>query len=179
MTVTITPDLRLIAQILGGMRSMVNRKSGVADKKMGGKDGIEYDQDGLLGELAFAMSINRWPDLSMTPRSNSSDGVLNGFRYDVKTARKREQKPVELLARKPNPDVDFYVLAIIDGEHVSFPGFAWAKDLFQEHRLTEKMRHGPTYAIPQSDLNSWDSLKAVLKSKTPTSDELAGASIHP
>lgn len=176
-TVPITPDLRLIASILGGMRSMVNRKEGITDRQIGTQNGVEIDQDGVLGELAFAMLTNRWPDLSMTPRADSSDGVLNGYRYDVKAARKRE-KPVDLLARKPNPDVDVYVLAIIEEKQVMFPGYAWATDLFDDRRKTDK-GHGPTYAIPQTDLLSWDTWGAAIKNKTPDSDELAGASIHP
>ena len=171
--VPITPDLRLIASIVGGMRAMVNRRGGVSDKKIGPQNGLVADQDAILGELAFAMLNNVWPDLSMTPRSGSADGRVGKYRYDVKTTRRRDGRLVATL--KTNPDVDVYVLAILDDEQVLFPGYALAAELCHESRITN-LSHGPTYAMDQDQLRPW---KSGQKSKTPASDELAGASIHP
>ncbi len=170
--VPITPDMRLIAALLGGMRAMVNRRQGVADKKIGPQDGLQADQDAIIGELAFAQLHNVWPDLSLTPRSGSCDVVVGRMRCDVKTTRRKDGSL--LATTKGNPDVDAYVLAILDDEQVLFPGYALASELCHESRLTTK-GHGPTYAMNQAELRAW---KADHKSKTPDSGELSRASIN-
>ena len=171
-TVAIIPDMRLIASLLGGMRAMVNRKDGVADRKIGPQNGLQADQDAIIGELAFAMLHNCWPDLSLTPRSGSFDVLLKGKRIDVKTTRRKDGRLV--ATTKTNPDVDVYVLAILDEEQVLFPGYATASELCHESRLTN-LGHGPTYAMDQAALRPW---KDGQKSKTPDSSELSRASIN-
>lgn len=152
--VEITPDMRLIASLLGGMRAMVNRKQGITDAKIGPQNGLLADQDAILGELAFAQLHNVWPDLSLTPRAFSADGIVGKWRYDIKTTRNANGRLLGTTRR--NADVDVYVLAILDDEMVRFPGYAKASDLYDESRLTD-LGHGPTYAMEQSALRAWKS----------------------
>lgn len=150
--VKITHELKLIASVIGAMRSLVARTAGVRDAKIGPQSGIDGDQDGILGELAFCQLMNVWPDFGLSPRYGSADAVVSGKRIDVKTTR---VKTGRLLATvKGNPDVDIYVLAIIDGDEVKFPGYAMASDLFSPERI-KNLGHGEGYAMEQHALRAW------------------------
>jgi len=148
----ITPDMRMLADLLGAMRSMVNRGSNVRDAKVGPQDGVEADKDAVLGEIAFAKHFNVCPDLSLSPRSGSPDAVLKDYRIDVKTTRYKNGRLLATL--KKNPDVDIYVLAILHDDHVKFPGWAYASDLCQKSRLTN-IKGNVGYAMRQRDLRGW------------------------
>lgn len=151
-TVEVTADMKLMASLLGGFRSLVNRGQGVKDAKIGPQDGMAADQDAIIGELAFAKLHNVWPDLSLCPRSGSADLVVKGKRIDIKSTRRKDGRL--LSTTKTNSDVDVYVLAILEDHQVSFPGWAYADDLHTPERLTD-LGHGPTYALNQSDLRPW------------------------
>lgn len=144
--------MKLLASLLGGVRSLVNRGQGVKDAKIGPQDGFTADQDAIIGELAFAKLHNVWPDLSLRPRSGSADLVVKGKRIDIKSTRRKDGRL--LSTTKGNSDVDVYVLAILEDHQVTFPGWAYADDLHSPERLTD-LGHGPTYAINQSELRPW------------------------
>lgn len=154
--VKITPDMRVVAAMLGSIRAMINRSSGVKDAKIGKQDGFVADQDAIIGELAFAKLFNVWPDLSLSARSGSYDMLVGRSRVDVKTTREPNGRLLSTL--KANPDVDVYVLAVIAGDEVRFPGYAKAKDLIHESRITD-LGHGKTYAMRQADLRQWDTMR--------------------
>lgn len=151
-TIAITDDLRVLAAILGGFRSLVARNAGVKDAKIGTQSGIESDQDGILAELTFAQWQNVWPDIGLSPRSGSADAIVKGQRIDVKSTRKPEGRLLATL--KVNPDVDIYVLAIVSNDAVAFPGFALKSDLIHESRIID-LGHGKGYAMNQSDLRKF------------------------
>ena len=150
--VMITDDLRVLANILGGFRTLVARNAGVKDAKMGAQLGVESDQDGMLAELCFAKAANVWPDLGLSPRSGSHDAMFRGMRVDIKSTRYPNGRLLSTL--KANKDIDMYVLAIIQEDRVIFPGYALAKDLIDDKNITD-LGHGKGYALTQDQLKSF------------------------
>jgi hypothetical protein len=151
-SIDITMDMRVLASILGSMRSMVARFNKVRDAKIGEQHGVDGDQLGILGELAFCKLMNVWPDLGLSPRSGSADAVVKGYRWDVKTTNRKDGRLLSTL--KGNPDVDLYALAIIDGDTALFPGWAKAEDLHNE-KCVRDLGHGPGYVMDQDQLRPW------------------------
>ena len=150
MKVEITHDLRLLASVWGGFRTFVSRTNGIKDAKMGPQSGSQIDQDGILGELAFCQLMNVWPDLGMSSRSGSYDCVVKGKRVDIKTTRHADGR---LLCRlKNNPDVDIYVLCVLDNKYVNFLGWAYKNELCRPENIRNLGGHGEGYALDQNQL---------------------------
>lgn len=160
MTITLTPDEILVCQQIGGLRAITARAQRVVDTKVTTDAGLDIDQLGFIGEYAFCKAFNICPDFGMVARSGSYDCLLErdgqSYRVDVKTTK---VKTGRLLAtRKVNPDVDLYVLAIVDGLNVHFPGFALKNDLIKEENLKDLTGRGiKGYALEQSALRRWRS----------------------
>ena len=150
--VRITDEMRALASILGAMRSLNAKANGIRDAKMGKQNGVDGDQLGILGELAFCQMHNVWPDIGLTPRAGSADAVVKGYRWDVKSTSVPSGRLLATL--KENPDVDAYALAIVDGEKVTFPGWAWKSDLINQDRVGD-LGHGKGYVMQQQDLRPW------------------------
>jgi hypothetical protein len=149
MIVKLNPDEVLICEQLGRMRSIIARSSGVKDAKVGDQDGSEADVMGMKAEYAFAKKFNTFPDLGLTPRSGSADGKLKGFAYDIKSTT---YKSGRLLAtKKQNPDVDMYVLCIVDNSEVDIKGYAFKDELIKESNL-KNLGHGQGYCLDQDKL---------------------------
>ena len=90
MKLTLQPDEVQVCQMVGRMRTLIARGNGVRDAKMGNQDGAEADVMGMMAEYGFAKQMNVFPDLGLTPRSGSADGVMaSGKRYDVKASKQR------------------------------------------------------------------------------------------
>jgi len=85
INIILTPDEVAICQILGRMRSLIARSSNVKDAKIGKQDGSDADVLGVMAEYAFAKHFNVFPDLGLSPRSGSADGIYKGWRYDIKS----------------------------------------------------------------------------------------------
>ena len=152
MIVKLQPDEVLICEQLGRMRSIIARSSGVKDAKVGTHDGSEADVMGMKAEYAFAKQFNTFPDLGLTPRSGSADGKLKGYAYDIKSTT---YKTGRLLAtKKENPDVDMYVLCIVDNSEVDIKGYTMKKDLIQPSNL-KNLGHGEGYCMEQNELKSF------------------------
>ena len=149
MIVKLQPDEVLICEQLGRMRSIIARSSGVKHAKVGTHDGSEADVMGMKAEYAFAKQFNTFPDLGLTPRSGSADGKLKGYAYDIKSTT---YKTGRLLAtKKENPDVDMYVLCVVDNSEVDIKGYTMKKDLIQPSNL-KNLGHGEGYCMEQSEL---------------------------
>jgi hypothetical protein len=149
MIVKLQPDEVLICEQLGRMRSIIARSSGVKDAKVGTHDGSEADVMGMKAEYAFAKQFNTFPDLGLTPRSGSADGKLKGYAYDIKSTT---YKTGRLLAtKKENPDVDMYVLCVVDNSEVDIKGYTMKKDLIQPSNL-KNLGHGEGYCMEQNEL---------------------------
>ena len=115
--------------------------------------GIEADIDGIIGEYAFC----RWRNIFFDPIPQASPGgydciTNDGIRIDVKTTRLSHGRLMVNL--KDNPDVDLYVLAIIDGHKVKFPGYAPKKFLCQESNIVNPTGKKQVYALQQHQLRT-------------------------
>ena len=147
--VELSPDEITICQILGRMRSLIARGANVRDAKIGNQDGMDADVIGMMAEYAFAKQMNCFPDLGLSPRSGSADGLLKGKTYDIKST---QYKTGKLLAtKKVNDDVDFYVLAVVNENSVDIIGWAWKYELINKKNLKD-LGHGEGYCLEQSKL---------------------------
>jgi len=151
--VKLNPDELTVCQMLGRMRSLIARSSGVKDAKIGDQDGAEADVTGMMAEYAFSKHFNTFPDLGLTPRSGSADGIYKNFRYDIKSTKYKTGKL--LSTTKVNNDVDIYVLAIVKDNEVSFPGFAMKDELINEKNLKD-LGHGKGYCLEQEKLRRFN-----------------------
>jgi hypothetical protein len=73
---------------------------------------------------------------------------LKNYRIDIKTTL---YKTGQLVARaKRHEEVDMFVLAVVTGNVISFPGYCFANELYDENNLTD-FGNGKTkaYALPQ------------------------------
>jgi len=150
MKIKLAADEVTVCQMLGRMRSLIARNSGVKDAKIGDQDGAEADVLGVMAEYAFAKKFNTFPDLGLTPRSGSADGVLNGKRYDIKSTTYKTGRLLSTM--KVNPDVDIYVLAVVDGNEVDLVGWAKKEELIKDENIVN-LGHGKGYALTQDKLN--------------------------
>lgn len=150
--VKLEPDEVLICHMLGRNRSLIARSSKVKDAKMGDQDGSLADVHGMMAEYAFAKHFNVFPDMGLTPRSGSADGLLNGFNYDVKATTYKNGRL--LCTLKDNPDVDMYVLCVIEEPYVNIIGYSMKKDLRQDENLID-LGHGKGYGLNQNQLTSF------------------------
>ena len=150
MKIKLAADEITVCQMLGRMRSLIARNSGVKDAKIGDQDGAEADVLGVMAEYAFAKKFNTFPDLGLTPRSGSADGVLNGKRYDIKSTTYKTGRLLSTM--KVNPDVDIYVLAVVDGNEVDLVGWAKKEELIKDENIVN-LGHGKGYALTQDKLN--------------------------
>ena len=154
MNITLQPDEIQVCQMIGRMRSLIARGNGVRDAKMGGQDGSEADVMGMMAEYGFAKQMNVFPDLGLSPRSGSADGVMaSGKRYDVKASKHKTARLLSTL--KVNPDVDVYVLCVVDGTILDFKGWAYKEELIREENKTD-LGHGTGYALTQDKLRGFD-----------------------
>ena len=152
MKIVLQPDEVTVCQMIGRMRSLIARSSGVKDAKMGDQDGAEADVIGMMAEYAFAKQFNVFPDLGLSPRSGSSDGIIKGKRYDIKATTYKTGKL--LCTVKDNPDVDVYILAIVSGNEIDIAGWEYKENLRKEENLMD-LGHGKGYALTQDKLQKF------------------------
>ena len=152
MIVELSPSEVLVCECIGRMRSLIARIANVKDQKIGQHDGNDADVMGFKGEYAFAKHFNVFPDLGLSPRSGSYDGVLKDFKYDIKSTN---IKNGHLLAtKKINPDVDIYVLCIVDNNLVDIKGYVKKEDFIITENL-KTLGHGEGYCLNQSQLTQF------------------------
>ena len=151
-TITLSSDELHLAQFVGGLRTLIARGNNVRDAKMGDQDGLDADKVAFIAEYAYAKHFNVFPDFGLSPRSGSADGITNGKRYDVKATRRENGRLLATL--KDNPDVDYYVLAIVCEPVVKLVGWAWKRDLFREENIID-LGHGNGYGLTQDKLRQF------------------------
>ena len=141
-------------QLIGMMRCLVAKGHHVVEQKRGPGNTYEIDVLGFMAELAFAKHFNLFYDLGLSPRSGSADGILHGYRYDIKST---EYESGKLIATtKVNPDVDMYVLCVVSPPCVDIRGYAFKRELIDEANLTS-LGYGECYALEQSQLRQFKS----------------------
>jgi hypothetical protein len=152
MKMTLQPDEITVCQMIGRMRSLIARSSGVKDAKMGDQDGAEADVIGMMAEYAFAKQFNVFPDLGLSPRSGSADGIIKGKRYDIKATTYKTGRL--LCTVKDNPDVDVYILAIVSGNEIDIAGWEYKENLRKDENLID-LGYGKGYALTQDKLQKF------------------------
>ena len=152
MKITLQPDEVTVCQMIGRMRSLIARSSGVKDAKIGDQDGAEADVIGMMAEYAFAKQFNVFPDLGLSPRSGSADGIIKGKRYDIKATTYKTGRL--LCTVKDNPDVDVYILAIVSGNEIDIAGWEYKENLRKDENLID-LGHGKGYALGQDKLQKF------------------------
>ena len=150
--IKLEPDEIAVCNLIGRNRALIARSSGVKDVKMGNQDGAEADVLGFMGEYAFAKHFNVFPDLGLVPRSGSADGILKGYKYDIKTTTYKNGRLLSTI--KDNDDVDMYVLAIVEEPFVFVAGYALKDELRKESNLID-LGHGKGYGLNQEQLREF------------------------
>ena len=153
MIIPITHELQMFSQIIGSIRTTVNRRGGTADQKMGPQNGMQSDIDGVLAELAFCKYFNVWPDLTIGGRRGSFDCMVDGKRVDVKSTRVASGRL--LATMKQTDDIDYYVLAIIGAKEINFPGYINFEDLRREENIVN-LGWGNGYGVEQHQLTKFN-----------------------
>lgn len=154
MQITLTEQELKTINILSNLRGLVARGANVTNLRVSEEKHQDVDFDGLIGEYAFCKIHNLFLDIVPTPRSGSYDCLFHDQRLDIKSTRYKNG--VLLGHTERNPDIDVYVLAIIEGALVRFPGYALAEELYTERNLTTLGRYDkPVYALDQSRLRKF------------------------
>jgi hypothetical protein len=145
-----------VLRIIANLRGLVARANNIANLKVSENQNQDVEFDGLIGEYAFCKLHNLFLDIVPQPRSGSYDCLFHDQRLDIKSTRYKNG--VLLGSTNRNADIDVYVLCIIDGLNVSFPGYAMAEELYAEENLTTLGRYdNPVYALDQSKLHKFKS----------------------
>ena len=149
MTVITLDDWEVVAcRIIGLLRHQSNLSSGVKDNKKDSRGGEEIHMDGFMAEYAFGKWKNLHVDLSTKSRSGGYDLRDKNFRFDIKTSRYADPY---LKVRRPNPDVDIYILSSIKGNDVTFHGWC-EKDLIINDENLVDYGNGPHYSLKKEKL---------------------------
>lgn len=152
--ITLQAGEMAVCTVLAEMRNAVARSSSVVNAKMGKQSDYQTDLDGMVAEVAFSKWRNCYPDLTIGARSGGVDCVLNGKKIDVKSTRYPNGKLLATLSKAVD-EVDIYVLAVVNGNQVTFPGWAHSHELINEQNIVD-LGHGRGYALNQSQLRKFD-----------------------
>jgi len=141
---------RMVAQ----MRHSAARLANVTDAKVGNQSGYETDLIGMVAEVAFSKWRNTYPDLSIKPRSGGVDAIVNGRKVEVKATTRKNGRLLATLDKADKDGAEYYALAIVDGNVVTFPGYATARELLRKENIRD-LGHGSGYAMEQSELHEF------------------------
>ena len=154
MEITLIEAEMNVLRIIANLRGLVARANNITNQRVSENHTQDVEFDGLIGEYAFCKIHNLFLDIVPQPRSGSYDCKFYDQAVDIKATRYKNG--VLLGHSKRNPDVDVYVLCIIDGYNVRFPGYALADDLYVDANLTTLGKYDtPVYALDQSKLRKW------------------------
>ena len=142
---------------LASLRNIIAVRTRTNDYRVASLLGIEADIHGMMGEYAFCKWRNVFLDI-IPKDPGGHDGIVNGKRFDIKTTTLATGRLMVNL--KDNPNVDFYILAIISGQKVKFAGWAWKSDLCKPENICNPTGKKEVYALDQSQLKTiWDKAK--------------------
>lgn len=142
----------IICEMIGRMRNIVNRNFKVKDTKVSKNSPNNIDVQGFLAEFAFCKHFNIFPDFDLRPRSGSYDALYNGYRYDIKSTRHKNGRLI--ATTKVNPDVDIYILAIINDTEVDFIGYAFKEEFIKQENIKD-LGYGDTYVLERDKLHKF------------------------
>ena len=142
----------IICQMVGRMRCMSNKAHGVKEGKRSNDKCEKINVEGFMAEYAFCKHFNLFPDFEIKPRSGSYDALYNGYRYDIKSTRHKNGRLI--ATTKVNPDVDIYILAILDDTEVEFIGYAFKEELIRPQNI-KNLGYGDTYVLERNKLHKF------------------------
>lgn len=151
ITVTLSDAEIAMAKMVGNLRTLVNKCANIKDPKHGPKK-YDIDERGMIAEFAFCKYWNVFLDIVPVNRSGGYDCILNGKRFDIKATHYKDGMLLKPL--KENDEVDCYALAIVDGNTVTFPGWAFQIELCQEKNIVN-LGYEDSYGLEQSQLRQW------------------------
>ena len=150
MIVTLSDSELAICKLIGNLRTISSRVNDVADA--GINTSLETDEDGVMAEFAFCKWRNIFFNPEISPKKHTFDCLLMDKRMDIKSTRHAGGRLLATL--KINPDIDVFVLAIISGRDVEFPGYIKASELYKPENIID-VGYGKTYGVAQEDLTLW------------------------
>ena len=151
-TITLSDSEINLCRMLGNMRSLCNRGFDVKGEKRGKMLPWESDEFGAIGEYGFCKLENIFFDASVSPRKGGRDFTFMGRSFDMKTTNVASGRL--LVMPDENMDVEYYALAILTGNTLTFPGFTHTSVIRDESRMTD-LGYGKVYAMQQSELKQW------------------------
>lgn len=148
-----------LAKAIGRKRFEAGNFRSTNDFHLYDNDGCFVHEIGMIGEIAVAKHFNVYPDLDVKMKQGTEDGLLFGWRYDVKTTHYPNGKL--LSSQKVNDDVEVYILCIapvkeLDWEAmkvVTLCGYAFQHELCSEENKSNLGR-GVNYTMDQSQLHT-------------------------
>lgn len=150
--VVLHPAEVAVCKMMGNLRSHASRVAGSKSSSFG--NAIENDEDGFIGEYAFCKANNLFPDITGIPRRRGYDCLFKGHRIDVKTTKYKNGKL--MVYDSNNTEVDVYVMAIVDGDTVTFPGYCTVKRFYEESaKFANSDGQTFRYEMTQDKLTPW------------------------
>lgn len=113
-------------------RRIMTRGLGINNMTVG-KDFMDVEIMGVLGEFAFAKFCNVFPKFIDRVKSGGEDCVYKGNRIDVKASRKTTNG---IFVTRKNDDIDIYVQTHVDGNVVTILGW------IESHVVTQEQNKG-------------------------------------
>lgn len=154
--VTLEPAELAMCRMMGNLRTHASRIAHSRQKDPSGNKPEGFDENGFIGEYAFCKQNNLFFDITAMPRNGGYDCIYLGQRIDVKTTEYVNGKLMVLDIG--NEDVDVYVLAILDGDTVLFPGYCTANRLKKDGQRMVNNDGSYRYEMTQDQLTKWKSV---------------------
>ena len=151
-SITLTGPELMMCRHLGNVRTLCSRSLHVKDAQMGKQSSWESDEWGVVGEYAFCKLHNIFFDPAPKPYGDESDFIYHGQRFDMKTTILPHGQLIATM--KKHEKVDFFALAILTGNTVTFPGHCKASKLYNDTNIKD-LGHGNGYVVHQSQLTEW------------------------
>lgn len=148
--VHLTEDEMVSTSMMGLLRRLSSYYSGTKDmRKSQNRSSADIDIDGYRAEYAFAKHFNVFLSMNTAPRSGSYDVMYKGKRWDIKSTRSLAGNLIVSL--KDNPDVDGYILAILDKNKVTFVGYCFKEEICREE-MKKELSTGWCYYMKAEEL---------------------------
>jgi len=163
-----------IAKHIAKQRYENNRKKNVTNAKIGNQSNELTDLDGFGAELVFCKLFNRYPDLSIEPRTSKEDqgdAIVQLMQSDVKVDVKCTKYPTGRLITptwKNKGAVDLYALIVGEFPKYTFKGFMTADELMKDERIGDLGHGKKSYIAEQSELVDLKQLEEELNEREKT-----------
>ena len=151
-SITLTHSELTMCRQIGNIRTLSSRGLYTKDSKVGKQPAWESDEWGVMGEYGFCKLHNIFFDPAPKPYGDEYDFIYHGQRFDMKTTIIPHGQLITTM--KKNDKVDFFALAILTGNTITFPGYCKASRFYSDDNIKD-LGYGDTYVVPQSQLTEW------------------------